>query len=135
MCWCFPTKQRLFMKCHQISITVHLKTTSLKDTEKLHSLPKPELIKKQESSQNWPGWLPRIVGNAENSRKDRKFHKSDQTLNQTKTNINKLCLGKVSLQKTVRIKFSIDSRFLNNAKEIAKKITKSYHRHVLLFQV
>ena len=34
-------------------------------------------------------------------------------LNQTKRNINKLCLGKISLQKTLRIKFSVDSGFSN----------------------
>ena len=34
-------------------------------------------------------------------------------LYQTKRNINKLCSGKISLQKTLRIKFSIDSGFLN----------------------
>ena len=36
MYWCFPTKQ-IFMKCHQISTTSYLKTTSLKHTEKLNS--------------------------------------------------------------------------------------------------
>ena len=34
-------------------------------------------------------------------------------LYQTKRNINKLCSGKISLQKTLRIKFSIDSGILN----------------------
>ena len=38
---------------------------------------------------------------------------SDQTLNQTKTDINKLCLGKISLQKTVRMKLSVDFGFSN----------------------
>ena len=38
---------------------------------------------------------------------------SDQTLNHTKRNINKLCLGKISLQKTVTMKLSVDSRFSN----------------------
>ena len=53
------------------------------------------------------------AGNAGNHRKDVKFHKSGQILNQTKRNINKLCLGKVSLQKTLRIKVSVDSGFSN----------------------
>ena len=34
----------------------------------------------------------------------RKFHKSDQTLYQTKRDINKLCLGEISLQKTLRFR-------------------------------
>ena len=38
---------------------------------------------------------------------------SDQTLNHTKRNINKLCLGKISLQKAVTMKRSVDSRFSN----------------------
>ena len=60
---------------------------------------------------NWPGWLPGIAGNARNHRNNRKLHKSDQTLNQPKRDINKLCLGKISLQKTVRMKLSVDSGF------------------------
>ena len=59
----------------------------------------------------WPGWLPGIAGNARNHRNNRKLHKSDWTLNQPKRDINKLCLGKTSLQKTVRMKLSVDSRF------------------------
>ena len=42
-----------------------------------------------------------------------KFRKSHQILNQTKRNINKVCLGKISRHKTVRIKFSVDSGFSN----------------------
>ena len=61
----------------------------------------------------WPGRFPGITGNAGNHRKDGKFHKSDQILNQTKRNINKLCLGKISLEKTLRIKFSVDSGISN----------------------
>ena len=57
-----------------------------------------------------PGRFPRIAGNHGNNRK---IHKSDQTLNQTKRDINKLCLGKISLQKTVRMKLSVDSGFSN----------------------
>ena len=53
-----------------------------------------------------------ISWNRRKLRKDGKFHKSDQILNQTKTNV-KLCLGKISLQKTLRIKFSVDSGFSN----------------------
>ena len=37
----------------------------------------------------------------------------DQTLNQTKRDINKLWLGKISLQKTVRMKRSVGSGFSN----------------------
>ena len=57
--------------------------------------------------------FPGIVGNAENHRNSREFHKSDQTLNQTKGDIDKLRLGKISLQKTVKTKISVDSRFSN----------------------
>ena len=57
-----------------------------------------------------PGRFPGIAGNAGNNGKDGKFHKSDQILDQTKRN-NKLCLGKISLRKTLRIKFSVDSGF------------------------
>ena len=60
-----------------------------------------------------PGRFPRIAGNSRNHGKDQKFHKSDQIFNQTKRNINKFCLGKISLQKTLRIKFSVDSGFSN----------------------
>ena len=62
---------------------------------------------------NWPGRFPGIAGNAGNQGNNRKFHKSDQTLNHTKRDINKLCLGKISLQKTVRMKLSVDSGFSN----------------------
>ena len=44
--------------------------------------------------------------NAGSHRNDRKFHKSQQILNQIKRNINKLCLGKISCQKAVRINFT-----------------------------
>ena len=57
--------------------------------------------------------MARNAGNAGNHRKDEKFYKSDQLLNQPKRNINRLCLGKISLQTTLRIKFSIDSGFSN----------------------
>ena len=56
----------------------------------------------------WPGRFLGIAGNAGNHENSGKFHKSDQTLNQTKREFNKLCLGK-----TVRIKFSVDSAFSN----------------------
>ena len=59
----------------------------------------------------WPGRFPGIAGNSENNGKDGKFHKNDQIFDQTKRNINKLCLGKISLRKTLRIKFSVDSGF------------------------
>ena len=57
------------------------------------------------------GQFPTIAGNAGNNGKDGKFHKSDQILDQTKRNINKLCLGKISLRKTLRMKFSVGSGF------------------------
>ena len=59
------------------------------------------------------GRFSEIAGNPGNHGNDRKFHKSHQILNQTKRNIKKLCLGKISLHETVRIKFSMDSGFLN----------------------
>ena len=62
---------------------------------------------------NCAGLLPRIAGNAGNHGKDGKFYKSNQILNQTKRNINKLCLGKISRHKTVRINFSVDFGFSN----------------------
>ena len=61
--------------------------------------------------QDGPGRFPGIAGNDRNHGKDGKFHKSHQKLNQTKRNINKLCLGKISLQKILKIKFSVDSGF------------------------
>ena len=60
-----------------------------------------------------PFRFPGTAGNARNNGNNRKFHKSDQALNQTKRDINKLCLGKISLQKTVRMKLSVDSGFSN----------------------
>ena len=60
-----------------------------------------------------PGRFPQIVANAGNNGKDRKFRKRDQIPNQTKRNINKLCLGKISLEKTPRITFFVDSGFSN----------------------
>ena len=53
----------------------------------------------------------RIVGNVGNNGKDGKLHKSGQILDQTTRNINKLCLGKIPIRKTLRIKFSVDSGF------------------------
>ena len=60
-----------------------------------------------------PGRFPGIAENARNHGNNERFHKSDQTLNQTKRNINKLCLGKISLQKAARMKLSVDSGFSN----------------------
>ena len=51
--------------------------------------------------------------NAGSHRMDRKFHKSQQILNQIKRNINKLCLGKISCQKAVRINFTWICIFAN----------------------
>ena len=58
----------------------------------------------------------RFIGIAEkagNHRNDRKFRKSHQLLNQTKRDITRLCLRKVSCQMVVRIKFPVNSAFLN----------------------
>ena len=63
-----------------------------------------------------PGRFPGIAENARNHGNNERFHKSDQTLNQTKRNINKLCLGKISLQKAARMKLSVDSGFSNGKK-------------------
>ena len=60
-----------------------------------------------------PGRFPGIAGNDGNHGSNRKFYKTHQTLNQTKRDINKLCLGKISLQKTVRMKLSVVSGFSN----------------------
>ena len=54
-----------------------------------------------------------IAGNAGNLGNDGKVHKSHQILNQIEGNINKLRLGKILLEKAVRIKFSVDSSFSN----------------------
>ena len=59
---------------------------------------------------NGPG---RFAGNAGNHGNDEKFYKSHQILNQTKRYINKLCLGKISRYKSIRVKFSADSGFSN----------------------
>ena len=42
-----------------------------------------------------PGRFHGIAGNAKNNGNDIKFHKNDQTLNQTKEDIDKLHLGKI----------------------------------------
>ena len=60
-----------------------------------------------------PCQFPGITGNTGNHKNDRKIPKSDQTLNQTTRDINKFCLGKILLQKLVRIKFYLETRFLN----------------------
>ena len=60
-----------------------------------------------------PGRFPGIAGNAGNHGNDGNFHEIHQILNQTKQNINKLCLGKISRQKAVRTEFSVDSAFSN----------------------
>ena len=57
-----------------------------------------------------PGRFPGIAGNHGN---DGKSHKSHQIPSQTQRNINKLCFGKISRKKAVRIKFSVDSAFSN----------------------
>ena len=71
------------------------------------------MLKVNKRSTRRPGRFPGIAGNAGNHRNNRKIHKSDQTFNQTKRDINELCLGKISLQKTVRMKLSVDSVFSN----------------------
>ena len=71
------------------------------------------MLKVNKRSTRQPGRFPGIAENAGNHRNNRKIHKSDQTFNQTKRDINELCLGKISLQKTVRMKLSVDSVFSN----------------------
>ena len=71
------------------------------------------MLKVNKRSARQPGRFPGIAGNAGNHRNNRKIHKSDQTFNETKRDINELCLGKISLQKTVRMKLSVDSVFSN----------------------
>ena len=64
-----------------------------------------------------PGRFPGIARNAGTHRNDGKFHKSHQILNQTKRNINKLWLGKISPHKIVRTKFFVDSGFRISSKK------------------
>ena len=71
------------------------------------------MLKVNKRSTRRPGRFPEIAENAGNHRNNRKIHKSDQTFNQTKRDINELCLGKISLQKTVRMKLSVVSGFSN----------------------
>ena len=65
--------------------------------------------------------IPRNRRNAGNHGNYGKFHKSHQILNQTKIYINKSCLGKISRYKTIRIKFSVDSRFSNKPYDKKRK--------------
>ena len=60
-----------------------------------------------------PGQFSGIAGNAGNYGKDGKFHKNDQILNRTERSVNKLCSRRISLQRTLRIKLSVDSSFTN----------------------
>ena len=66
-----------------------------------------------DTSYSGPGRFPGSAGNAGNRGNNRKIHESDQTLNQTKRDISKLCLRKISFQKTVRMKLFVDSGFSN----------------------
>ena len=61
----------------------------------------------------WARSIPWNHQKHQKPQKDGKFHKTHQILNQTKRSINKLCFRKISLQKTLRTKFSVDSRFSN----------------------
>ena len=56
--------------------------------------------------------IPRKAGNAGNHGNNSKFHKSGKTLYQTKRYTNEY-LGKIWLQKTVRMKLSVHSGFSN----------------------
>ena len=42
---------------------------------------------------------PELPETPEIIKKNRKFHKNDQILNQTKRNINSVCFGKISVKK------------------------------------
>ena len=67
----------------------------------------------QRTASRGPVRFPGIAGNAGIHGNDGKFHESHKILNQISRNINELCLGKISRQKAVRIKFSVDSVFSN----------------------
>ena len=78
------------------------------------------------------GFIPRPIrfpGIAGNHGNDGKFYKSHQILNQTKRYINKLCLGKISRYKTVRIKFSVDSMFSNKPYDKKRKHGNAGNQH------
>ena len=78
------------------------------------------------------GFIPRPIrfpGIAGNHGNDGKFYKSHQILNQTKRYINKLCLGKISRYKTVRIKFSVDSGFSNKPYDKKRKHGNAGNQH------
>ena len=78
------------------------------------------------------GFIPRPIrfpGIAGNDGNDGKFYKSHQILNQTKRYINKLCLGKISRYKTVRIKFSVDSMFSNKPYDKKRKHGNAGNQH------
>ena len=76
-----------------------------------------------------PGRFPGIAGHAGNHENDGKFHKSHQILNQTKRCINKLCLGKISRYKAIRIKLSVDSRFSNKLYDRKRKHGNAGNQH------
>ena len=76
-----------------------------------------------------PGRFPGIAGHTGNHGNDGKFHKSHQILNQTKRYINKLCLGKISRYKTIRIKFSVDSGFWNKPYDRKRKHGSAGNQH------
>ena len=78
------------------------------------------------NAKNWPG---QFSGNAGNHGNDRKFLKSHQILYQTKRYINKLCLGKISRFKTVRMNFSVYSGFLNKPYHKKRKHGKARNEH------
>ena len=77
----------------------------------------------------WARLMPRIAGNAGNQGHDGKCYKSHQILNQTKRYINKLCLGKISRYKTVRIKFSVGSGFSNKPYDKKRKNGNARNQH------
>ena len=73
--------------------------------------------------------IPGIAGNYGN---DGKFHKSHQIHNQTKRSINKLCLGKLSCYKTVRIEFSVHSGFSSKPYYKKRKHGNTGNQHTKL---
>ena len=117
----FIAKKILFEK--EIQERLGCQIFHLKKDKKLSNLNLISYFKPNFSSSNTsdiqkqppegPGRFPGIGGNAGNHGNNRKFHKSDQTLYQTKRYINILCLGKISLQKAVRMKLSVVSGFSN----------------------
>ena len=108
----FFIKKRLWHRCFPVNIVKFLRIPILQNTAGRRA-----------------GRFTGNAGNAGNHGNDRKFHKSHQILNQTKRHINKLCLGKISRYKTVRIKFPVDSGFSNEPYDKKRKHGNAGNQH------